>query len=90
MKPKKKNKRMKRFQNNIKTSTDAVGRGGEDEFIELFLITDPFSSFFQGLIGPQGPIGPPGEKVSKTETEAVGHPPLCSAASIKYQSRPHK
>ena len=25
----------------------------------------PISIVFQGLIGPQGPIGPPGEKVSK-------------------------
>lgn len=47
-----------------------------------FLITDPFASVFQGLIGPQGPIGPPGEKVSKAETEPVGQPQLCSAASI--------
>lgn len=44
-----------------------------EEFIQwAVLITDPFASVFQGLIGPQGPIGPPGEKVSKAETEPVG------------------
>lgn len=30
----------------------------------------PISTVFQGLVGPQGPIGPPGEKVSKEGTQS--------------------
>lgn len=60
-----------------------------EEFIQwAVLITDPFVSVFQGLIGPQGPIGPPGEKVSKAESEPVGQPQLCSAASISERLNP--
>lgn len=32
------------------------------------------SIVFQGLIGPQGPIGPPGEKVSKEGTQSPPSP----------------
>lgn len=47
----------------------------------------PISIVFQGLIGPQGPIGPPGEKVSKEgahSAPSVLLPQLCSAALITF------